>query len=802
MRLSAFWDRDIARRVRPMRPALAPLLVSIFYYLGAEAAFAIGTLTQQFAPFWPPNVVLLCALLLAPRRHWPVYIAAAFPAHVLAELGVAMPLSQMLAAFACNVSLALLNAIAMIWLLRGPPWLDSLRNASLYLLVAVVINPAFVAFAAGFEPILGSGDSRQYWEFWARWFLSNALGNLTLTPMFMAVWGEGIGRRRQPPSRGRIIEAAVLGFALIAACSAAFDSNLTRITADFFPAILYLPLPLLLAAAVRFGAKGAGGGILVVTVMVLFGAMHGHGPFADASPGHNVLSVQLFLAIVAIPTILLAAVVEQLRRTNNHLSAVLDGISDCYYTLDRAGRITAVNANGAAWWGVQSPAELIGRNYWDIIGERSDEDPVRITRDTGVAARDEVRTADGRWIDVHTYPALGGVSVFCHDITERRAAEISARSTQQLLQSSLDALTAQIAILDRTGRIIAANAAWQQAADELQKKGECYLVGANFIEECERARPHQRKIAAGLRRLISGEIFEFRLEYPSDFVEGAWFQLRGTRFGADLRIVVANEDVSEVKASEGALRQLTRRLLRSQDDERRRIARELHDSTAQNLLGAALGIGQAMRQVPRMKPTARAALEESRALIEQSQREIRTVSYLLHPPMLDEAGLPPALRWFCEGFAKRADIAVDLEIAPEIGRLPSELEAALFRVAQEALTNVHRHSGSTTARVVLKIESSFGAQPQVLLRVEDDGRGMPAATADPLRTGDRVPDVQSMGIGLAGMRERLRQLGGILDIVSSPSGTSVCISAPLSDQYEQGASEARELPGLAYDETA
>src|SRR5258707_7768815 len=155
MSFSTIWEPTTLVRIRPLWPALGPLAAAIAYYLGAEAAFAIGTLTQEFAPFWPPNVVLLCALLLAPRRHWPVYIAAAFPAHVLAELGVAMPLSQMLAAFACNVLLALLNAIAMIWLLRGPPWLDSLRNASLYLLVVVVINPAFVAFAAGVEPILG-----------------------------------------------------------------------------------------------------------------------------------------------------------------------------------------------------------------------------------------------------------------------------------------------------------------------------------------------------------------------------------------------------------------------------------------------------------------------------------------------------------------------------------------------------------------------------------------------------------------------------------------------------------------------
>src|SRR5580704_5930859 len=162
MTISAIWEPMTSARFRPLWLALGPFLVAIFYYLGAEAAFAIGTLTQQFAPFWPPNVVLLCALLVVPRRHWPLYIAAAFPAHVLAERGVAMPLAQLLAAFGCNVSVALLNALAVTRLLRGPARLGSLRNASLYLLFAVILIPAMVAVAAGFEPTLGDGDPENY----------------------------------------------------------------------------------------------------------------------------------------------------------------------------------------------------------------------------------------------------------------------------------------------------------------------------------------------------------------------------------------------------------------------------------------------------------------------------------------------------------------------------------------------------------------------------------------------------------------------------------------------------------------
>jgi two-component system, NarL family, sensor kinase len=325
------------------------------------------------------------------------------------------------------------------------------------------------------------------------------------------------------------------------------------------------------------------------------------------------------------------------------------------------------------------------------------------------------------------------------------------------------------------------NAAWQKAAERLAEIGEQYVVGANYIEECERARPHQRVTAAGLRRMLRNEIAEFRFEFASGIVEGSWFQVRASRFGAgaDMRLVIACEDISEVKAAEASLRRLTGKLLRLQDDERRRIARELHDSTAQNLLGATLGIGQALRLAPRVKSAAKAALEESRSLIQEAQREIRMVSYLLHPPMLDEAGLPAALRWLCEGFAKRTDLDVELNIAPIFERLPTEIEDALFRIAQEGLTNVHRHSGSRSVRIDLELVAAPGGERSVLLSIEDEGSGMPPGLIDQTDSGKKFHNVQNIGIGLAGMHERLFQIGGTLDIRSSPRGTSVRATVPL-----------------------
>jgi signal transduction histidine kinase len=216
-------------------------------------------------------------------------------------------------------------------------------------------------------------------------------------------------------------------------------------------------------------------------------------------------------------------------------------------------------------------------------------------------------------------------------------------------------------------------------------------------------------------------------------------------------------------------------MLQVQDSERRRIARDLHDSTAQHLVGAAIGMTRAARLHPKLNDTARATLEESAGLVEQALREIRTVSYLLHPPMLDETGLPAAIRWYVEGFARRSGIAVDLYISPNVSdrRLNSETETALFRVLQEALTNVHRHSGSANARV--RLVRSASPESLVMLVVEDDGIGEGGAASSRQPSGEpqAAEDIEALGVGVAGMRERLTQLKGRLEFLTGAQGTVV-----------------------------
>jgi PAS domain S-box-containing protein len=237
------------------------------------------------------------------------------------------------------------------------------------------------------------------------------------------------------------------------------------------------------------------------------------------------------------------------------------------------------------------------------------------------------------------------------------------------------------------------------------------------------------------------------------------------------------KDITERKLAEDSLRELSGRLLQLQDEERRRIARDLHDSTSQTVAALLLQL-KALQNSLRLRDSKKqAALEECMRLAEQCGSEIRTVSYLLHPPMLDEAGLNSALRWYVRGFAERSGIDVSIHVAPELQRLPSEIEIALFRIIQEALANIHRHSGSPTADIRIALTSK-----ELVLEVKDQGCGMPAEVAQ--QKGGRL------GVGIRGMRERVRQLGGELHIFSGREGATVRATLPLAGEKVRAASQS------------
>jgi signal transduction histidine kinase len=227
------------------------------------------------------------------------------------------------------------------------------------------------------------------------------------------------------------------------------------------------------------------------------------------------------------------------------------------------------------------------------------------------------------------------------------------------------------------------------------------------------------------------------------------------------------ERTAELDRTNQNLRELSARLMQLQDDERRRIARELHDSVGQMLAALGMNLATVGTDIERLTKTAY-TINDSAAMVQELSQEVRTISHLLHPPLLDEAGLASALRWYVEGFAQRSKIRVDLEVPADFERLARDSETAIFRTVQECLTNIHRHSESPTARV--RIVTSDG---HVRVEVEDRGKGIsPEKQCEMTSTG--IP-----GVGIRGMRERLRQLGGSLDIYSNGKGTLIVARLPV-----------------------
>jgi two-component system, NarL family, sensor kinase len=229
-----------------------------------------------------------------------------------------------------------------------------------------------------------------------------------------------------------------------------------------------------------------------------------------------------------------------------------------------------------------------------------------------------------------------------------------------------------------------------------------------------------------------------------------------------------NSDQSEHKSTETTLRELSIRLIGVQDQERRRIARELHDCTGQTIALLKMNLDR-LAQFGTLSPEQAGLLSESVALVQAMTVQVRTISYLLHPPLLDEVGLASALRSLVEGFSQRSGVETSLRIDENFSQLPSEVEISIYRIVQECLTNIHRHSGSPTARI--RVEQ---LATEIEIEVQDKGKGMSEKSA-----------IDS-GVGLLGMRERAKQLGGTLEIKSDGKGTTVVAHLPLSKATVRG----------------
>lgn len=260
-----------------------------------------------------------------------------------------------------------------------------------------------------------------------------------------------------------------------------------------------------------------------------------------------------------------------------------------------------------------------------------------------------------------------------------------------------------------------------------------------------------------------GELTHSKRDGSRIIVASRWSMWRAPD-GKPLGFLEVNRDITERKRTEEGLHTVSGRLLQMQDEERRRIARELHDSAGQTLVALDMNLSSIQREAKQLSAQTLKTCSESLELVKALSRELRTISHLLHPPLLDEAGLPSAVRWYVEGFAERSKVVVNLDLDADLGRLSSESETAVFRIVQECLTNIH--SGSPTA----SIRISRGPR-EVKVEVRDQGKGISVQK-------QRSSGSMKRGVGIQGMEERVRQLGGRLEIQSGKNGTRVIAILP------------------------
>jgi PAS domain S-box-containing protein len=276
-----------------------------------------------------------------------------------------------------------------------------------------------------------------------------------------------------------------------------------------------------------------------------------------------------------------------------------------------------------------------------------------------------------------------------------------------------------------------------------------------------------------LANMAAGEPFEDEMRLRRVDGEYRWFLVRTDPLRDEQGNIVkwygVSLDIEDRKRAQEELQRLSGQLLRLQEEERRRIARDLHDSTGQELVALATTLSQLHASVPTSNRKLRKLASQCQALADQCIREVRTLSYLLYPPMLDESGLEDAIRHYASGFTERTGIEVELEISPRLGRLKPHVELALFRIVQESLTNIQRHSGSSQAKI--RIERDAGT---ITLEINDKGSGISGT----LQNG-KLPF--GSGVGIPSMHERATQIGGQLAIESSKRGTTVRVTIPADE---------------------
>lgn len=779
------WNRKPPGLLAPKSFGILTLIV-LAYFAAGKLGLALAVVHPSASAVWPASGIALAALLLFGLRMWPAIFVGAFLVNlhttgtVLSSLGIATG----------NSLEAVLGAFLTARYASGLEVFQRARSVFRFVFLAAGASTV-VGATIGTATLLGSGlaETSNLISIWQTWWLGDATGIIVVTPLLLLGFWNSDSRW----DRRKLVEAGMVVFGLLMVSWMAFSDPMNPTKYAF------LSIPFLLWVIFRLDKLSAAFTVLLLSVFAIFNLFQ----VVDAphSLRDPLFLVQAFVAIVGAMSLALSAVVAEHRRNEMQLRQVGGELAEKIRRRETLlARAEKLAHTGSFEWDAMSDRVLWSDQMYRIYGSKPEEfagtldaflsylhpddrTKVRATIEHALQERKPFRMRerivrpDGgiRLLESVGEPlhdaegSLIGLSGVCRDITEesendRRLAEGEARF--RLVVDSIKDYA--IFMLDPQGNIMT----WNQGGERIKGYRADEIIGQH-LSRFYTPEDLQRGYPAALLAQAERE----------GYVENEGWRLRkdGSRFWANVVITALHDeqgnlqgfakvtrDLTERRAAEVAMGELSGRILRVQDQERQRIARELHDSTSPLLTSLIGKLYVIKRQLTAEDTAILLTLEESLVLAEHAASVIRNTASLLHPTMLDQNGLLATLRWYLEGFSRRTQIKVDMQFPDNLPRLVRPVETALFRVVEESLANLLRHSGSRSVKIGIT-----EVQGNLTLEVTDQGQGIPLATLGKLQAGSTVA-----GIGIWTMAERMKQVGGRLEIDAGHWGMTVKAIVP------------------------
>jgi len=764
----------------PLSTAILVCLVAVVCYHAVVVTDVLAIPPVHLAAFWPATAFLVAVLLLSPKRIWPLLIVAGLGALTIADLKYGVTISSEIWYTLGNLADVFIVAWGLHRLFKGAPHLRSVNALARYFAVAVILAPSIAALvgANGSEP-------GGYWLQWRIWLFADALGFLTVTPAILS-WVDG-GRAWARDYRN-FLELALLLAWLIPFGYLTFMGTGWRNS----PALLYSLVPPLLWAALRLGLKGVSASMVVITFLSVWGAAHDRGPFTGQGALSNALSLQLFLLFAAIPFMVLAVLVEEEKQTQSDLI-------DEHAQLQEAQRLAQV---GSWWWDPQTDTVKWSDELYHIAGRdpylpapNYKEHPQLFARESWerlqFAVEEALRTGESYELDLEMIRPDGATRWLTargevqrdntgrvaylrgtvKDITERKQAMVTLHESEERFR--LVANTAPVMIwmagVDKLCTYF--NHGWLQFTGRSfeQERGNGWAEGVHS-EDLERCWNTYAK--AFDRR----EPFQMEYRLRRHDGEYRWVLDQGVpRFHADgsfAGYIGSCIDVTERKLAEEALSTVSQKLIRAQEEERTRLARELHDDINQRLALLALNLESLKQNLPSSAVKLKQQIAAAGKEIVDLGSDVQALSHHLHSSKLELLGLVAAATGFCGELSERQGVQIDFHSENVPRDLSPEISLCLFRVLQEGLQNAIKHSGSRHFQVSLQ-----GGADEIALTVQDAGVGFEPGAA-----------IKGRGLGVTSMKERLKLVDGKLLIDSKPQqGTTIQARVPIPSKMKSAA---------------